>query len=75
MKPEIQINHLKTLIAIDEEGSFGAAAKRVGRTQSAVTQQMQSLDQILCTPLFVANGRNKELTDAGQALLRDNLNV
>ncbi len=70
MKPEIQINHLKTLIAIDEEGSFGAAAKRVGRTQSAVTQQMQSLDQILCTPLIVANGRNKELTDAGQALLR-----
>lgn len=70
MKPEIQINYLKTLIAIDEEGSFGAAAKRVGRTQSAVTQQMQSLDQILSTPLFVSNGRNKELTDAGQTLLR-----
>ncbi len=70
MKPEIQISHLKTLIAIDEEGSFGAAAKRVGRTQSAVTQQMQSLEQILGTPLFVANGRNRELTDAGHALLR-----
>ena len=70
MKPEIQISHLKTLIAIDEEGSFGAAAKRVGRTQSAVTQQMQSLEQILGTPLFVANGRSRELTNAGHALLR-----
>lgn len=70
MKPEIQISHLKTLIAIDEEGSFGAAAERVGRTQSAVTQQMQSLEEILETPLFVANGRNRELTNAGLALLR-----
>lgn len=70
MKPEIQISHLKTLIAIDEEGSFGAAAERVGRTQSAVTQQMQVLDQILGTPVFAANGRKRELTEAGQALLR-----
>lgn len=70
MKPEIQISHLKTLIAIDEEGSFGAAAERVGRTQSAVTQQMQSLEEILEAPLFVANGRNRELTNAGLALLR-----
>lgn len=70
MKPEIQISHLKTLIAIDEEGSFGAAAHRVGRTQSAVTQQMQILEQILETPLFVAKGRKRELTEAGHALLR-----
>lgn len=70
MKPEIQISHLKTLIAIDEEGSFGAAARRVGRTQSAVTQQMQVLEQILETPLFVAKGRKRELTEAGNALLR-----
>lgn len=70
MKPEIQISHLKTLIAIEEEGSFGAAARRVGRTQSAVTQQMQILEQILETPLFVARGRKRELTDAGNALLR-----
>ena len=70
MKPEIQISHLKTLIAIDQEGSFGAAARRVGRTQSAVTQQMQILEQILETPLFVAKGRKRELTEAGNALLR-----
>lgn len=70
MKPEIQISHLKTLIAIDQEGSFGAAARRVGRTQSAVTQQMQILEQILETPLFIAKGRKRELTEAGNALLR-----
>lgn len=70
MKPEIQISHLKTLIAINEEGNFGAAARRVGRTQSAVTQQMQNLEQIVNTPLFIAKGRQRELTEAGMTLLR-----
>ncbi|TQV81799.1 LysR substrate-binding domain-containing protein [Denitrobaculum tricleocarpae] len=70
MKPEIQISHLKTLIAISEEGNFGAAAQRVGRTQSAVTQQMQNLEQIVNAPLFVAKGRQRELTEAGLTLLR-----
>ncbi len=71
MKPEIQISQLKTLIAIDEEGSFSAAAKRVGRTQSAITQQMQNLEQIVGMPLFVAKGRRRQLTEAGLTLLRN----
>lgn len=71
MKPDIQISQLKTLIAIDEEGSFSAAAKRVGRTQSAVTQQMRNLEQIVGMPLFVAKGRRRQLTEAGLTLLRN----
>ncbi len=71
MKPDIQISQLKTLIAIDEEGSFSAASKRVGRTQSAVTQQMKNLEQIVGMPLFVAKGRQRQLTEAGLTLLRN----
>lgn len=69
MPPDIQISHLKTLIAIDEEGSFSAAAARLGRTQSAVTQQMKNLEHIVGTPLFVVNGRKRELSEAGLILL------
>lgn len=70
MKPDIQISYLKTLIAIDEEGSFSAASQRVGRTQSAVTQQMQNLEQIVGTPIFATKGRRRKLTAAGLTLLR-----
>lgn len=70
MKSDIQISHLKTLIAIHEEGGFSAGARRVGRTQSAVTHQMQNLEQIVGTPLFVAKGRQRELTAAGRTLVR-----
>ncbi|MGO2236837.1 LysR substrate-binding domain-containing protein [Marinomonas polaris] len=70
MNQNLQISHLKTLIAINEEGSFSAASERVGRTQSAVTHQMQNLEQIIGTPLFAMNGRNRELTNAGLTLLR-----
>ena len=70
MTPDIQISHLKTLIAIAEEGGFVAAAARVGRTQSAVTQQMQALEQIVGAPLFRARGRQRELTEEGHILLR-----
>ncbi len=70
MKSEIQVSHLKTLMAIHEEGGFAAAARRVSRTQSAVTQQMQTLEQIVGVPLFIAKGRQRELTTAGKTLLR-----
>jgi len=70
MKQNLQVSHLKTLIAINEEGSFSAASERVGRTQSAVTHQMQNLEQIIGTPLFTINGRKRELTSAGLTLLR-----
>lgn len=67
---DLQIVHLGTLIAIAEEDSFEAAAHRIGRTQSAVTQQMKKLEEAIGTPVFKRNGRKRELTQAGQTLLR-----
>lgn len=60
---------LRTFIAIAEEGSFTAAAHRVYRTQSAISQQMKRLEEILGTPLFIKIGRQRHLNQAGQNLL------
>ena len=70
MRPDLHLSYLRTLIAIDEAGSFRAASEVVGRTQSAVTQQMQTLERLIGTPLFVTKGRRRELTEAGRTLLR-----
>ncbi|MGP1255856.1 MAG: LysR substrate-binding domain-containing protein [Kiloniellales bacterium] len=69
MPHDLQVSHLKALIAIAEENSFEAAATRVGRTQSAVTQQMQKLEDRVGKPLFRTVGRRRELTSAGRTLV------
>ena len=70
MRHDLDLSHLRTLIAIGDTGSFKAAAEAVGRTQSAVTQQMQNLEKNVGTPLFATRGRRRELTEAGWTLLR-----
>ncbi|MDP2779715.1 LysR family transcriptional regulator [Devosia sp.] len=67
---QLSLSLLRTLIAIDQEGSFGAAARKIGRTQPAVTQQMKNLERNIGTSLFVTKGRRRELTEAGRTLLR-----
>ncbi|QRX81477.1 LysR substrate-binding domain-containing protein [Glaciimonas sp. PAMC28666] len=60
---------LRTFVAIAEFSSFAAAADRVHRTQSAVTQQMQRLESQLGFTLFQKAGRTKQLTTQGAKLL------
>lgn len=60
---------LQTLVAIADTGSFGAAAKNVHRTQSAVSMQMKRLEDIIEQPLFEKLGRRSVLTLHGQNLL------
>ena len=49
--------------------SFTAAAEEIGLTQSAVSQQVKSLELRLGTALFVRHPRSLALTDAGRKLL------
>lgn len=49
--------------------SFTAAAKEIGLTQSAVSQQVKSLETRLRVPLFVRQARGLTLTDDGRRLL------
>jgi DNA-binding transcriptional LysR family regulator len=61
---------LRTFVYIAEEGSFTRAAARVGRTQSAVSMQMQRLEGLLGQAiLFRGKGGAVSLTAHGQYLL------
>lgn len=65
----LDLELLRSLVAIEELGSFAAAAVHLGKTQSAVTQQMQRLEDLIGHPLFDRQGRNKRLTPRGHKLL------
>jgi DNA-binding transcriptional LysR family regulator len=60
---------LRSLSAIVAHDSFAAAAVHLGRTQSAVTQQMQRLEEQVGHSLFEKQGRQKRLTEHGQRVL------
>lgn len=51
-------------------GSFSAAARELGCTQPAVSQQMKALESSAGTPLLIRTGREMRLTQAGEALVR-----
>lgn len=65
----LDLELLRTFVAIVERESFAAAAESVHRTQSAVTQQMQRLEAQLGKTLFRKRGRAKRLTEDGLKLL------
>lgn len=65
----IDIDQLRTFIAIAETGSFTKAAEVVHKTQSAVSMQMKRLEERLDKPVFARDGRASKLTDDGERLL------
>ena len=52
MIPNLDIDLLKTFLAIADTGSFTRAAEEVHKTQSAVSMQMKRLEELLGRPLF-----------------------
>jgi DNA-binding transcriptional LysR family regulator len=69
MNALIDIDQLRTFIAIVETGSFTKAAEVVHKTQSAVSMQMKRLEERLSRPIFARDGRASKLTDDGERLL------
>jgi DNA-binding transcriptional LysR family regulator len=63
------IRELKTFLAVAEYGTFSAAGTHIGLTQSAVSAQMQKLEDALGATLFTRTGRTATLNDAGHAAL------
>lgn len=69
MIPNLDVDHLKTFLAIAETGNFTKAADEVNKTQSAVSMQMKRLEEMLGRPLFVKDGRGIRFTADGDRMV------
>jgi DNA-binding transcriptional LysR family regulator len=65
----ITLDQFHVFVAVAEEGSFSATARRMNRAQSAVTYAVQKLEEQLGLALFDRAGYRPALTEAGTALL------
>jgi DNA-binding transcriptional LysR family regulator len=59
---------LETFLAVAQTGSFSAAAKRMHRTQPAVSQLVRKLEEEVGEALLDRSSRDGMLTDAGKVL-------
>jgi len=71
MLDPLTLDQLRILVAVAESGSFSAAARRLGRVQSAISQSVQSLEATLRVRLFDRAAKTPALTEAGRVLLDD----
>jgi DNA-binding transcriptional LysR family regulator len=67
---ELGLTGFRIFREVAARGSFTAAAKSLGYTQSAVSRQVAGLESAAGTALFARAARGVRLTDAGAALLR-----
>ncbi len=67
----MDIRQLKNFIAVAEERNIGRAALRIHLTQPPLTRQIHALEADLGVQLFTRTPRGVDLTQAGEALLKD----
>ena len=67
--PLLDLDLLKTLVAIAETGNFSAAAEAVFRSPSAISMQIKKMESLLGRPVFIRDSRSVTLTEDGEALL------
>ena len=67
--PLLDLDVLRTFVAIAETGSFTTAATAVFRTPSAVSMQIKKLEDILGRSVFSRDARSVTLTNDGEMLL------
>jgi DNA-binding transcriptional LysR family regulator len=67
--PDLELDLLRAFVAVAETGSFTAAAEVVGRSQSAVSQKVLRLEEILQRRVFERTSRPLSLTREGEQLL------
>src|ERR1700749_1826484 len=66
----IPIELLRTLIAIEAEGSFTKAGTVLGLTQSAISAQVRRLEQLVGGDVFVKSGGGLSLTPLGASIVQ-----
>jgi len=67
--PLLELDVLRTFIAIAETGSFTLAANAVFRTPSAVSMQIKKLEETLGVSVFSRDARSVSLTQDGEMLM------
>jgi DNA-binding transcriptional LysR family regulator len=67
--PNLDMDALRTLLLTQQLGSLNRAAERIGRSQSAVSQQIRKLEEQVGQPLFRRQGRGLVLTESGDLIL------
>ncbi len=64
--PQVNLQHIVTFYFVAREGGFGPASERLFITQSAVTQQVRSLEAQFGIKLFAIRKQRAYLTTAGE---------
>jgi DNA-binding transcriptional LysR family regulator len=67
----LTLDQMRVLVTVAETGSFSAAARRLSRVQSAISQAIQTMEATLGIALFDRSTRTPVLTDAGLAVVKD----
>lgn len=67
--PMLDLDLLKTLVAIAETGNFSAAAEVVFRSPSAISMQVKKMETLLGRSIFIRDSRSVALTSDGEILL------
>jgi DNA-binding transcriptional LysR family regulator len=68
---DIDTGLLRAFVVLAETLSFSRTAERIGRSQSAVSMQIQRLEEVLGCTLFRRDKRNVAITAEGEAMLGD----
>jgi DNA-binding transcriptional LysR family regulator len=66
--PELSTHRLRAFLAVAEALGFSSAARKLGQSQSALSQAVAGLERELGQPLFIRDGRAIHLTEAGRIL-------
>lgn len=71
----ISLDLLRALDAIDQRGSFAAAAQALHKVPSALTYTVQKVEQDLGVDLFDRSGHRAKLTPAGRLILEEGRDI
>ena len=61
--PDLDLDLLRAFVAVADAGTFTAAADVVGRSQSAVSQKIRRLEELIRQPVFDRTSRSLSLME------------
>lgn len=67
----LDLESLRSFLAVAQLGTLAAAAEQRHRTVSAISMQIKRLEERLATRLLIRSARGMTLTPAGEALMRE----